>query len=166
MDADIACGNVATTWQRAGLSVCAGQSLAARKLINMHDYLNTDGQVLLTLCSAFGLPEQAEAEGLVPFKLAEWNQLSKKIASSSLKQPAALQGQNADALARELALAPDEADRIARLLDRAGRLALELENLFARGIWAVTRVDDRYPRRLRDTLKHQAPTVLFGAGGI
>src|SRR4030095_12177189 len=63
-------------------------------------------------------------------------------------------------------LAPDEAERVARLLDRAGRLALEVENLFSRGMWAVTRVDERYPAKLRDTLKHQSPTVLFGAGDI
>ncbi len=134
--------------------------------MNARDYLNDDGHVLLALCSAFGLPDNAEAEGLTPFKLAEWNQLSRKIAASSLKQPAALQGQNADALARELAVAPNEGLRIARLLDRAGRLAPELENLFSRGMWVVTRLDERYPAKLRDTLKHQAPTVLFGAGEI
>jgi predicted Rossmann fold nucleotide-binding protein DprA/Smf involved in DNA uptake len=60
----------------------------------------------------------------------------------------------------------DEAERIARLLDRSGRLALELENIFSRGMWAVTRADELYPPRLRDSLKHQAPTVLFGAGEI
>ena len=36
-------------------------------------------------------------------------------------------------------LPPDDAERIARLLDRSGRLALELEGLFSRGLWAVTR---------------------------
>ena len=134
--------------------------------MNAHDYLSDDGQALLALCSAFGLPDNAEAEGLSQFKLAEWNQLSKKIAASSLKNPAALQGRNADELARELAVSPDEGERITRLLDRAGQLALELENLFSRGMWAVTRVDERYPPKLRDTLKHQTPTVLFGAGDI
>ncbi len=132
----------------------------------MHDYLNDDGQALLALCSAFGLPDNAEAEGIVPFKLAEWNQLAKKIAASSFKRPAALHGQNAEELTRELAVAPDEAERIVRLLDRAGRVALELENLFSRGMWVVARMDDHYPAKLRDTLKHQAPTVLFGAGEI
>src|SRR5260221_11756613 len=33
-------------------------------------------------------------------------------------------------------------------------------------MWVVTRVDEHYPAKLRDTLKHQAPTVLFGAGDI
>jgi DNA processing protein len=132
--------------------------------MNPHDYLSDDGQALLALCSAFGLPDNAD--GLSPFKLAEWNQLAKAIAASSFKTPAALQGRGADELACELSLSADEAERIARLLDRAGRLALELENLFSRGLWAVTRADEAYPPKLRATLKHQAPTVLFGAGDI
>src|SRR5437867_8334129 len=114
MDADVAWGNVAIAWQRAGLSVRAGQSLAARKLMNAHDYLSDDGQVLLALCSAFGLPDNAEVDGLSPFKLAEWNQLAKKIAASSFKRPAALQGRAADELACELAVSPDEAERTDR----------------------------------------------------
>lgn len=134
--------------------------------MNIHDYLSDDGQVLLALCSAFGLPNDAEGSALTPFKLAEWNQLSGKIDRSSLKRPAALQGRAADEIARELAITPEEAERIASLLDRSGRLALELENLFARGMWVVTRADKSYPAKLRDTLKHQTPTVLFGAGEI
>jgi len=43
-------------------------------------------------------------------------------------------------------------------------LALGIEGLFSKGMWAVTRLDEHYPPKLRDTLKHQAPTVLFGAG--
>src|SRR5438477_928122 len=113
--------------------------------MNAQDYLGDDGQALLALCSAFGLPDHAEVEGLSPFKLAEWNQLARKISASPLKRPAALQGRTSDELSRELAVAPNEAQRIARLLDRAGALALELENLFSRGMWAVTRVDERYP---------------------
>jgi DNA processing protein len=130
------------------------------------DYLSEDGQALLALCSAFGLPDNAEAEGLAPFKLAEWNQLARRIAGSPLRRPAALSGHAADDLARELAIIPDEATRITRLLDRSGGLALELENLFSRGMWVVTRADPHYPAKLRDALKHQAPTVLFGAGEI
>jgi predicted Rossmann fold nucleotide-binding protein DprA/Smf involved in DNA uptake len=126
-----------------------------------HDYLNDDGHALLALCSNLALREGEE-----PFKLSEWNQLARQIQGSSLKQPAALQGRAADELARELGIPPEDGGRIVRLLDRSSRLALELESLFARGLWVVTRMDDHYPARLRDTLKHQAPTVLFGAGDI
>jgi DNA processing protein len=134
--------------------------------MNNSDYLNDDGLVLLALCSAFGLPEGATADGTSPFTLSEWNKLARQIHDSPLKQPATLQGRTAADLARELAIPPDDAERIVRLLDRSGRLALELEGLFSRGLWVVTRADEQYPAKLRDTLKHQAPTVLFGAGSL
>jgi predicted Rossmann fold nucleotide-binding protein DprA/Smf involved in DNA uptake len=134
--------------------------------MDSRDYLSDDGQVLLALCSAFALPQGAAGAGLEPLRLSEWNQLAKRIHSSPLKRPAALQGRPAEDLAKQLALSPEEAERLVRLLDRSGRLALELESLFSRGLWVVTRMDDPYPTRLRDTLRHQAPTVLFGAGEI
>jgi predicted Rossmann fold nucleotide-binding protein DprA/Smf involved in DNA uptake len=67
-------------------------------------------------------------------------------------------------LAKDLVVPLDEAERLTQLLGRSGRLALDLEALFSRGMWAVTRVDEQYPARLRESLKHQAPAVLFGAG--
>jgi predicted Rossmann fold nucleotide-binding protein DprA/Smf involved in DNA uptake len=134
--------------------------------MNIHDCLGDDGQVLLALCSAFALPDGSAVGGAAPFTLSEWNRLARQIHDSPLKRPAALQGREAGELAKELALAPEEAERIVCLLERSGRLALELEALFSRGMWAVTRVDEAYPARLRDTLKHQAPTVLFGAGEL
>src|SRR5262249_50647311 len=59
-----------------------------------------------------------------------------------------------------------EGERLAALLDRSGRAALELEAIFSRGMWTLTRVDEQYPAHLRDTLKNHAPTVLFGAGDL
>ena len=132
--------------------------------MNVRDYLSDDGMVVLAVCSAFALPEAGAAGGATPFTLSEWNKLARQIQDSPLKEPAALQGLSAADLGRELAILPGDAERIAALLGRSGRLVLELEGLFSRGMWALTRVDELYPKRLRDTLKHQAPTVLFGAG--
>ena len=134
--------------------------------MNAHDHLSDDGQTMVLLCSSLALPSTAKETELSPLKLGEWNQLERKIRESSLKHPAALHGCSADELAKTLALPSGEAERIARLLEFAGQLSVELQNLFARGLWAVTRVDESYPTHLRDTLKHQAPTVLFGAGNI
>src|SRR5438128_798720 len=131
-----------------------------------HEYLSDDGQVMLALCSAFALPEDVSGAGPSPFTLSEWNQLARQMQSSSLKRPADLQDRTAKDLGKGLGLPSDDAERIVRLLERCGGLALQLEGLFSRGMWVVTRLDDRYPARLRDALKHQAPTVLFGAGGI
>ena len=132
--------------------------------MNINDYLSDDGLALLALCSAYALPEGAASDGIAPFTLSEWNKLARQIHASPLQRPSALQGRITADLAHELAIPPDDAERIARLLDRSGRLALELEGLFSRGLWAMTRMDEQYPKKLRDTLKHQAPTVLFGAG--
>jgi DNA processing protein len=134
--------------------------------MNAHEYLSEDGQAMLLLCSSLALPPTAAETDLSPLKLSEWNQLERKILESSLKTPAALQGRSADELAKTLTLPNDEAERIVRLLEFAGQLSVELQSLFERGLWAVTRADALYPSHLRDTLKHQAPSVLFGAGNI
>lgn len=134
--------------------------------MNAHDYLSDDGQAMLLLCSSLALPPTAKEIDLPPLKLSEWNQLERKIRESPLQTPGALQGQSADELAKALALPTGEAERITRLLEFAGQLSVELQSLFEHGLWAVTRVDEHYPSRMRDTLKHQAPVVLFGAGNI
>src|SRR5437879_1944354 len=134
--------------------------------MDIRDYLSDDGQAVLALCSAVGLGKKTRPEELEPLKLSEWSELERQIEKSSLGSPCAMRGLRADELARELTMPAREAERIARLLERAGALALEMEAIFSSGIWAVTRVDEQYPGRLRETLKHQAPTVLFGAGDL
>src|SRR2546421_3136319 len=121
--------------------------------MDIRDYLSDDGQVVLALCSSIALPENGV---VAPFTLSQWNNLEEEIANSAFKRPAGLQGLGAEAIAKELPVLSAEAERIARLLDRAGRLAMELETLFGKGMWALTRVDEKYPARLRDTLKHHA----------
>jgi predicted Rossmann fold nucleotide-binding protein DprA/Smf involved in DNA uptake len=121
---------------------------------------------MLLLCSSLALPPHAAETDLSPLKLSEWNQLERKLRESSFKTPAALQGRSAEELAKALAIPTDEAERINRLLEFAEPLSAELQSLFERGLWVVTRVDELYPAKLRDTLKHQAPTILFGAGDI
>ena len=134
--------------------------------MSVFDYLSDDGQVLVLLCSGFALPTDAATTGLVPFKLSEWNQLARRIHDSALSRPSALLGLKPTDLATALTVPAEDAERIVRLLERAPRAALELENLFGRGLWVITRADTNYPARLRGTLKHQAPAVLFGAGEV
>src|ERR1051326_7538399 len=131
--------------------------------MDIRDYLSDDGQVVLALCSTLALPDNGV---VAPFTLSQWNDLEEEIGKSAFKRPAGLQGRSAAEITKELPVLSGEAERIARLLDRAGRLAMELESLFGKGMWALTRVDDQYPAKLRDTLKHQAPSVLFGVGDL
>lgn len=108
---------------------------------------------MLALCSAFGLPPETEAHPAAPFTLAAWSQLAKQIHASSLKSPAALQGLSAAEIAKALMMPEEAARRIELLLGRAGRLALELETLFSKSMWVVTRTDELYPRNLRELVK-------------
>ena|SRR5215813_5321086 len=131
----------------------------------MSDPMSTDGEVVAMLCSHLSLGDNEEPS-LAPLTLKEWNALSRRIDDSELKKPSGLLGLDQDGLMRALAVDQSEANRIAQLLTRRETMALELEDLAAVGIWCVTRDDEAYPARLRNTLKHQAPVVLFGAGEL
>lgn len=133
--------------------------------MEIRDYLSDDGQTILALCSALALPKDA-LDAPAPFKLSEWNELERQIEKSPLKNPADLQGRSAADLEKVLGISSEDAERICQLLGRSAPLALELESLFSRGIWGVTRVDEKYPAKLLQTLKEKAPSLLFGAGDI
>src|SRR5947209_12867382 len=108
--------------------------------MDVREYLSDDGQALLALCSPFALTDDRLDGG--PFTLAEWNKIEKQIQQSAWKRPAELQGQTAEHIAKTLSVPMADAQRIARLPDRSGRLTLELEGIFSRGMWVVTRMDE------------------------
>jgi predicted Rossmann fold nucleotide-binding protein DprA/Smf involved in DNA uptake len=134
-------------------------------MISAGERLSEDSAAIAMLCSQLGLSGNDEHDA-APLTLREWNALARKIHESDLRHPGTLLGLSVAELAKRLGLAAGEADRVVQLLTRGGMLALELEHLAASGIWCVTRVDDAYPVRLRNSLKHQAPPVLFGAGDL
>jgi predicted Rossmann fold nucleotide-binding protein DprA/Smf involved in DNA uptake len=122
---------------------------------------SADAQVLLLLCSHLGLPPGSDP---APLTLRDWNPLARKIEESGLEGPNALLGMGTEDLLKKLDIEEALAERIVRLLDRGGALAIELERLESLGIWTVTRTDESYPSRFRERLKDAAPLVLFGAG--
>jgi predicted Rossmann fold nucleotide-binding protein DprA/Smf involved in DNA uptake len=134
-------------------------------MIDMRVQLTDDSMAVVMLCSRLGLSDGSESP-VWPLTLREWNALARRIHESELSRPGALLGTSAATLSKHLAIAEAEAERIATLLDRGGVIAMELEQLSASGIWCVTRIDDSYPVRLKNSLKHQAPPVLFGAGEL
>jgi predicted Rossmann fold nucleotide-binding protein DprA/Smf involved in DNA uptake len=134
-------------------------------MIDTHELLSDDGKAVVMLCSHLALNHDDGETVAAPFTPKEWNALAHKIQGSQLT-PRGLLGKPVVDLSKELEIPQDEAERIAGLLARGGGIALELEQLAASGIWCVTRVDDAYPVRIKSTLKHQAPPVLFGAGEL
>lgn len=134
-------------------------------MIDAREMMSDDGAAIVMLCSQIGMSDGDEPDA-APLNLREWNALARKIHDSEIKHPSSLLGLSGEELAKHLGVSMAEADRICQLLARGGSLAVELEHLAATGIWCVTRVDDAYPGRLRNALKHQAPPVLFGAGEL
>lgn len=122
--------------------------------------LSPDSQTILLLCSHLGLPSEPEQS---PLTLRDWNPLARQLQASSLR-PEVLLDMSAQDLQAQLGSTPEQATRIAWLLERRGALAIELERLESLGIHVLTRADEHYPQRYRQRLKDSAPTVLFYAG--
>ncbi|RJQ32675.1 MAG: DNA-processing protein DprA [Peptococcaceae bacterium] len=125
--------------------------------------ISPDGQVILLLCSDLAIPKKGE-NGNTPFTLREWNEIARKLSSSSLKSPEAFLRTESGQWQKDLGLSNEQVKRIERLLSRSGNLAIELERLASLGVWIATRIDSHYPYRLKTLLKQNAPVVLFGAG--
>lgn len=119
-----------------------------------------DTQTILLLCSHLGLSSNSD---VTPLTLKDWNSLAKKLLGLSLR-PESLLGRSVEDLQNLLSLSQKEAERLARLLERSGTLAIELEQLSSFGISVLTRADPEYPARYRQRLKDSAPTVLFYSG--
>ena len=57
-------------------------------------------------------------------------------------------------------------ERLSRLLGRGMQLGLALEHWQQRSIQVISRADDMYPQRLKKTLRHLAPALLYVCGDI
>jgi len=57
-------------------------------------------------------------------------------------------------------------ERLSRLLGRGMQLGLALEHWQQRSIQVISRADDMYPQRLKKTLQHLAPALLYFCGDI
>ncbi|MBN1642044.1 MAG: DNA-protecting protein DprA [Anaerolineae bacterium] len=123
--------------------------------------LSADAQAMVLLCSHLGMGGSLELKALT---LREWNDLATRVHHSTLQRPAALFGLVVDDLRKELDIPEALAERVVRLLERGGMLAIELERQSSLGMWVLTRADDAYPARWRQRLQGAAPAVVFGSG--
>lgn len=99
--------------------------------------------------------------GAKPLTSRDYWQLLDQVAD-----PARLMGCDVDALVGELGLRRDVAERVARLLEAATALAVELERFEQQGLRALTPFDETYPQRLSRRLGTTAPPVLYAAGSL
>jgi DNA processing protein len=122
--------------------------------------ITRDSQAILLLCSHLGLASNPDP---APLTLKDWNPLARKLQAASMR-PADLFDLSISDLQNRLELSEEEAQRISRLMQRSGSLAIELERLDSLGVFALTRSDKEYPARYRQRLKESAPSVLFYSG--
>jgi predicted Rossmann fold nucleotide-binding protein DprA/Smf involved in DNA uptake len=123
--------------------------------------ITADSQAILLLCSHLGMSATPD---YAPLTLREWNPLARKIQVSRIERPEGLLDLGVVEIRELLDITAGEAIRLAKLLERSGALAIELERLESLGIHVLTRADTEYPRNYRQRLKESAPAVLFYAG--
>jgi len=66
----------------------------------------------------------------------------------------------------ELMLSEVGKDQIERLLDRGAALGIMVERWTSRGIWIISRADERYPVRYSTYLQRATPPVIYGVGEL
>ncbi len=119
---------------------------------------NTQAILLLTAPLIVGRAKRS-ADLLTP---GEYKRLARRLRE--------LEAQPADFLgsaAAELVSACErvvEKSRLEGLLARGFLLSQAVERWQARSIWAVSRADPEYPRRLKKRLEERSPALLFGCG--
>lgn len=119
---------------------------------------NTQAILLLTAPLIAGR-NQATTDFLTP---GEYRGLARFLREKQ-RQPADLLASDGEALIEERQSLVDR-DRLKRLLSRGFLLSQAVERWQARAIWVLSRADAKYPRRLKQRLKEDAPPVLYGCG--
>lgn len=121
--------------------------------------LSSDTQAVLLLCGRFG----RSRDGASPLSDSEYNQLAVWLQKQGMRPSDLLDEGGRRRL--DTQEPPVAADRLGRLLERGAALALVVESWTSKGLWVLSRSDDRYPTRLRGR-RSPAPPVLYGAGDV
>jgi predicted Rossmann fold nucleotide-binding protein DprA/Smf involved in DNA uptake len=125
----------------------------------MNHLLNPDAQAVLLLCGSLGQPRAREA----PLSQEEYNQVAQWLHQASLTPGDLLQSAGI-AHVRSAGTAFPFRDRVLRLIERGGALAMAVETWTNNGLWILARSDPDYPRGLRERLGRKAPPILYGVG--
>lgn len=120
---------------------------------------NTQAILLLTapLIAGNGRP----TTGLLSH--SEYRKLARRLHEMQL-QPADLLSSNVDL--PQICQGIVEENRLLMLLERGFLLSQVIERWQARAIWVISRADTLYPRRLKNRLREDTPTLLYGCGQI
>ncbi len=127
----------------------------------MTSRLSDNTQAILLLTQPLHVGKRGQ-DGPAPLTTAQYDNLAKLLYDNHY-EPADLLGSGVMEVLRDCGLEAYEG-ALARLLDRGFLLSLALEQWLARAIWVVSRADTDYPKVFKETLRADAPAVLYGRG--
>jgi len=122
--------------------------------------LNTQAILLLTAPLIVGKRDQS-SEYLTQWEYKKLARFLREIK----KQPADLIGTEANEIIIEIGNFLDQ-QRIKKLLGRGFLLSQAIDHWQTRALWVISRADEQYPQRLKERLKDDSPSVLYGCGDI
>ena len=117
-------------------------------------HLNSQAIILLT--AYFG-------KGDKPLTATEYGKFAQWLLSKEMTPADLLQNNPAEVI-KDWADKKISTERILTLLDRGNAMAIAMQKWQNAGIWVLTRADREYPQKLKQTLKHKSPPMLYGAG--
>lgn len=121
---------------------------------------NSQAVILLTA----GFAERGKPQ-FPPLNPDEWNGLRQFLQSHHL-EPRHLLGDSVENLLPDYVSANLIAARISALLERSGTMAVAMERWNRAGLWVCTEYDRGYPAKIKELLKDEAPSLLFGSGDL
>ncbi len=128
----------------------------------LNHVLPPDTQAILLLCASFGQNRQLEPQ---PLTLSEYNFLAEWLRENQMR-PADLLETTAKQQLQKITDSKVNPNRLIALLERGAMLSLAVEKWTNQGLWVLGRSDTKYPKRLKQTLRHLAPAILYGVGNI
>ena len=120
--------------------------------------LSDDTNVTLLLCAWFGGEREHK-----PLTLAEYNLLATWLHHNEYRPQDMVSGSCVENAAKKTGLGYG---RISGLLERKITLGFHLEEWQRRDFWILGRGDAAYPKKIKQSMKSQAPPVLFGTGEV
>lgn len=128
----------------------------------MNDQTSPDTKAILLLTSSLGA-KQSEASGH-PLSPAEYRKVARQLHELKCSPSTLIAGDATSEAVIEECVTVISSDRLRRLLARGLLLSQALERWSARGIWIASKLDSKYPERIRSVMRGDAPAVLFGIG--
>lgn len=126
----------------------------------MRIQLNLDSIAVLLFCGDLIVDNTA------PLTQDEWNDVERKLKSSSKKMPSKLFGMNKDTLIQILGIDEYIAYKMVARLTTLNHLMFALANLENEGIYITTKYEENYPKCLITSLKKRAPLFLYYVGDL